>query len=512
MKLKTSKVIFSSALTGYLQKGIQFFVSIVTLPLIIASLGKIQYGILVLIGQTVGFLAMSDIGVSNSVGRFISKYNVQKKNDKIKEVIHTAFYLLLIAAVIIIIITLTLSTWIPGWLNIPEEYHSISKLLFIINGFFLALMFPTRIGQGILAGKQMYPVINLMASLVAIVQLIGVIVLSKLNILGLIELAFLMLGANLFSQLIIIGIAWKNTPSFTFKNFSFSRSMAKSILSLGLSSFFISLSGILVSQGLVIAVGILTNTITAGIFGVVMIVITNVSFLLTKMTQPIVTLASELTAINENKKLNQLILLLMRISLIISFLFSISLVFYIEPLLKMLLSVSWENQDYINASIAIIIMSMSITIGIPQFISRAVLQGVGLHWKASVGKVTASLLSFIIGVVLMFLDYGLMGASIGWSLIWILPGLFYFPRLISKFMNVSIKRMLLIVYLPGYIIGGVLFCVGYLLKRNISELSLLNIVLGELVLIIVTTTLFLFYQNFFSPNDFNLKQLLIKKK
>ena len=69
MKSYTSGVIFSSALTGYIQKGIQFFVSIATLPLIISSLGKIQYGILVLIGQTVGFLAMSDIGVSNSVGR-----------------------------------------------------------------------------------------------------------------------------------------------------------------------------------------------------------------------------------------------------------------------------------------------------------------------------------------------------------------------------------------------------------------------------------------------------------
>tara|TARA_B110000967_G_C18901903_1_gene576377 strand:+ start:101 stop:1636 length:1536 start_codon:yes stop_codon:yes gene_type:complete len=511
MKLKTSNVIFSSALTGYLQKVIQFFVSIVTLPLIIASLGKVQYGILVLIGQTVGFLAMSDIGVSNSIGRFISKYTVQNNKGKIKEVIHTAFILLLIAAVIIIIITLSLFNWIPDWLNISKEYSDISKLLFVVNGFFLALMFPTRIGQGILSGKQMYPIINLMASLAAILQFVGVIILSKLKMLGLIELAFLMLGTNLLNQLIIVGFALRNTPAFTFKNMGFSRSMSNSLLNLGLSSFLISLSGILVSQGLIIAVGVLTNTITAGIYGVVMLVITNVSFLLTKMTQPMVTLASELTTGKEYKKLNELILLLMRLSLVISFLFSVSLFFYIEPLLKMLLSVSWDSQDYVNASRAIVIMSISITIGIPQFISRAVLQGVGLHWKASIGKVVASIISFVIGVSLMLFDFGVIGASIGWGLIWVLPGIVYFPRLISKFMKIKQSKIFTIVYLPGYFIGIVLAVVGFLLNQNRTEFSLLNILTGEIILTIITVILFLLYQKIFATN-FNFKQLIFKSK
>jgi len=506
-----TKIIFGAAATGYFQKIIRFIVSIIILPLIISSLGKTEYGIYVLIGQTVAFLAMSDIGVSNSIGRFISKYTAQNNQDKIKEVIHTAIFLLLIAAGIIIIITFSLFNWIPNWLNISDEYSAISKVLFVINGFFLALMFPTRIGQGILTGKQMYPTINLIASFAAIIQLIGVLILSKLKMLGLIELAFLMLGTNLLNQLIIIGIAWRNTPAFTLKNIGFSRSMANSILSLGSSSFLISLSGVLVSQGLVIAVGILTNTITAGIYGVVMLVITNVSFLLTKMTQPMVTIASELTTRKEYKKLNELILLLMRLSLVISFLFSVSLFLYIEPLLKMLLSVSWNAEDYLSASLAIIIMSISITIGIPQFISRAVLQGVGLHWKASFGKVVASIISFGTGVLLMSLNYGVIGASIGWGLIWVLPGMFYFPRLISKFMKIKQNKILTIVYLPGYSIGFVLVIVGFLLKQNTIEYTLLNILIGEIILTIIATCLFLLYQKIFAAN-FNFKQLILKTK
>lgn len=511
MKSYTSGVIFSSALTGYILKVIQFFVSLVTLPIIISSLGKVQYGILVLIGQTVGFLAMSDIGVSNSVGRFISKYTAEKNKVELKKVIHTSIFLLFLAALIIIGITLLVYNWIPEWLEIPDEYAQVSKLLFLINGFFLAFMFPTRIGQGVLSGKQLYWIINLVLSVAAIIQLIGVIILSQLNILGLIELAFLLLGVNLISQLIIICIAWFNSSFFTLNKIHFSIIVAKNVLSLGSSSFLISFSGILVSQGLIIAVGTLTNTITAGIYGVVMMVMTNISFLLTKITQPMVTLSSEMVAEKKYKQLNQLILFLMKLSFIISILFSVSLFFYIEDLLRILLSTNWDDQDYIDASLAIIIMSFAITIGIPQFVSRAVLLGVGIHWKASLGKTVSSLIAFVIGILLMWLGFGLIGAAIGWSLIWILPGIFYFPILILKFMKIKFIEIFKVVYIPGIFIGLTLFFIGFILKEYLTESSLLNILIGEIILVIISVVLFLLYQKR-STSNINFKKLIFKSK
>ena len=177
----------------------------------------------------------------------------------------------------------------------------------------------------------------------------------------------------------------------------------------------------------------------------------------------------------------------------------------------MLLSVSWHSQDYVNASIAIVIMSISITIGIPQFISRAVLQGVGMHWKASIGKVVASVISFVTGVYLMFFGYGLIGASIGWGLIWVLPGIVYFPRLISKFMKIKQSKIFRVVYIPGYFIGMVLAVVGFLINRNRTEFSLLNILTGEIILTIITIILFLLYQKIFATNV-NVKQLIFKSK
>ena len=106
----------------------------------------------------------------------------------------------------------------------------------------------------------------------------------------------------------------------------------------------------------------------------------------------------------------------------------------------MLISVNWDFEDYKLASKAIILMSIAMTIGIPQFVSRAVMQGVGLHWSASIGKVVASFIAFGTGLVLMWFDLGLIGASLGWCLIWILPGIFYFPKL-NNDLNIQKDRI-----------------------------------------------------------------------
>ena len=193
----------------------------------------------------------------------------------------------------------------------------------------------------------------------------------------------------------------------------------------------------------------------------------------------------------------------------LSILISISLFFFIEDLLKMLISVNWDFEDYKLASKAIILMSIAMTIGIPQFVSRAVMQGVGLHWSASIGKVVASFIAFGTGLVLMWFDLGLIGASLGWCLIWILPGIFYFPKIISKFMNIKIRKMLVEVYLPGIYTSVLLILTGYLLTNIFNKFELLEIILSQFVLFILALCLIFIYNKKFILEIKVIKSLLM---
>ena len=85
----------------------------------------------------------------------------------------------------------------------------------------------------------------------------------------------------------------------------------------------------------------------------------------------------------------------------LSFLVLISAFFYIDFILRILLDNSWNDNDFNIVFNSTIIIRSCITIGIPQFVSRAVLQGSGYHWNASLGKIIASLTSFLFGILLM---------------------------------------------------------------------------------------------------------------
>ena len=336
----------------------------------------------------------------------------------------------------------------------------------------------------------------------AIVQLIGIILLSYFNILNLIELTLLILIINLLNQLILIYFSLKNTNLYRFDFCSFSINSAKNIFSLGSSSLLISLSGMLITQGLIISVGILCGTELAGIFGVIMLIITNISFLLTKFSQPMVTLSSELISSNKQANLNQLIKFVMRISFMMSFFIFISAFFYIDFLLRLLLDNSWNDNDFKIVYDCIILILFCVTIGIPQFVSRAVLQGSGYHWNASIGKIVASLISFILGIILMKYDFGLIGGAVGVGLVWFLQGVFYFPRLISKFMKIKLLDQLTSVYFPVLLIAIFNFSIVFFLRMNFNINNIISFFIIETFMFSTTFLLINVYHKHFDKRYF----------
>ena len=492
-------VVANATIAGYMLKGLSFVVSIATIPILISNLGKTQYGILVLIGQTVSLLAMSDIGIQNSIGRFVAKFRVVDSSEKLRVLQNTSLFLLSIVAMVIATLSLIIVTWIPIWLNIDPQYHDITKVIFIINSFMLALLFPSRIGQGIIAGFQLYKSLYIIKMLSPILRLTGILSLAKMNRLGLLEISILIAAAMIIEQLIIIVYANRLNRLIPIGIKYFSRKMAREILSLGTSSFFISTSGILLGQGLTISVGAFLNTAAAGVYGVVIMIMTNVSFILTKMGQPLVTIASELDVNKRISELRDVSNIVMSISFIISGILSVFLIFYSHPLLRMLLSDNWNQSDYSVASNSIIVMSVSMTFGMPQFVARAVLQGVGLHWEASLAKITSSIISFTVAIILLSLGYGIVGAAIGWGMTWVLQGVIYIPNLIVKYLEQSWSQLFLRSYLPGIVLLIVNTIIGSLFKYYIDT-NIYSILFSGMIMLGISVFVFISLSNHFYDN------------
>ncbi|MBX2976364.1 MAG: oligosaccharide flippase family protein [Ignavibacteriaceae bacterium] len=508
------RIICNSALTGYFLKAFQFVVSMITLPIILSSLGKEKYGIMILVGQSVAFLALSDIGVRNAVGRYFSKYIALNDRENINKLINTSFLILFTVALIILTLTISLAHWIPIWLNINPRYNDLTRTVFLLNGFILALLFPTRIGQGILAGSQKYSILNLIEILTAMSQLLGVITLAYFKKLGLIEYTILTGISTILSQLYSIVLANKIHSMFHFSINKFSKRMAKELFSLGSSSLLVTVSGLFIGQGITMSVGILLGTVSAGIYGVVMMVVTNISFLLTKLGQPLLTIGSELEAIKDKAKLRKITSFVMKISFALGGTITVMLYYFCNSLLQILLKERWTIHEFNQASTAIIVMSCCLTIGIPQFMTRAVLQGVGLHWKVSIPVLVASLISLVLGILLIYSGFGIVGASIGWGATWIFQGIFYFPRISTKFLELTWRRMFVDSYLIGLILLFFNLITGFvLLSFETTNPNPFYVFISIFILLFQSFTIFILIELlFFKNDDFSIKVISYLKQ
>ncbi len=448
------RVIISSALTGWLSRGLSVAASLITVPIVVSKLGKDGYGVWSLIGASIGFLALTNFGAANSVGRFVARARGVKDEQTLKALLSTVSGLMMAMSVLVTVLTLALSLWVPGWLGLGIRYETAGRWVFLISGMTLALQFPLQIGAGVLQGYQHYGVVNSMEIIKTVLNMSGVLLLLAFDRIRLVPLALVVSIATLVQYTILTFVAWRITGYLRLGLRSVSFALAKEILSLSLSSFLITLSSLAYRSGLTLIVGNVLGIAQAGVYGVVLVVMTHLSSVLTQITRSMVTLASELYAQGEVQRLKDLANFVMRITFALGTTIAIGLVFYGEPILRLLLSKSdWTDANFSSSKTALSIMGFGLALGAPQLSSRSILQGVGKHWPAAFGFLFASISALLVGGIAMARGAGLVGAAVGWGLVMVIQGVIIYPPMVCRFLGQSPWRMLIKVYLPGVLVG-----------------------------------------------------------
>ena len=261
------KTLVSSGISGTISQTIVAASNLISLPILVASLGKVEYGIWVLVGNALIFLAMSDFGLINSVGRLVAKYKYSNNDGNLTNLVNTVLALLLTASLIIVLGTIFLSAWVVQILNIDPNDQQVTQQIFIIGGGFLAITLPLRAGNGFLSGFQKYTLINYSQAAISVINLSGVCLLSVLGHLELIELIILYSASSLAIEAsrFYYSLTFLNTP-LSPKHIS--KKFVREILDLASSSITTTLTTFGYRQGIVIAIAHLLSVAEAGIFGI----------------------------------------------------------------------------------------------------------------------------------------------------------------------------------------------------------------------------------------------------
>lgn len=463
-KQSTYGILARAVLVTWLHRICGVVSGIVTIPILVRDLGIESYGIWVLISQAISFMALSDFGGASALGRMVARCRGSNDERSLEKLLSTTMAILVGAGVLVAFMASILASSVPAWVGIPESSDHIARVLFLILGWSLALQFPMRIGQGLLIGYQLYGLDGLSKTFDAIAKLVAIVILHRMECVSLLNVAVLYALVSIVSHALLTTVVWKMTSPWRMSIRKISLQMGRAVLSIGCSSVVTTLSNLAYTSGLGIAAGRLLGLQAAGIYGVVYSIMSNVYPFISAACVPFVSLSSEWQASGQSGRLRLVSVRVMRLAFLMAICIAVIIGVYAEPILRILFSLSWSADDYHVAALALVIMSAGMALGLPQLVSRATLQGTGRHWHATWAIILASVSSITIGSLAMWAGFGIPGAALGWSVSWLVQGIAVFLP-ICKYHELPLRQSLISVYLPGLVVGLLVYGTSACLSR-----------------------------------------------
>jgi len=146
------------ALLGYISLIVSTLANILLTPFMLYHLGASDYGLYMLIGSFVGYLAIFDFGIGNAVVRYVAKYRAEnKKREEENFLALSLIFYCLLSILVLIIGTIIFFNFhrIFGRSLTPGEVET-GKIMFAITVANLVLTFPLSLFSSIMSGYERF--------------------------------------------------------------------------------------------------------------------------------------------------------------------------------------------------------------------------------------------------------------------------------------------------------------------------------------------------------------------
>ena len=246
---KKNRVVLRNVFFSFFIKGVNIFVSFLTVPLVLSFLSTTQYGIWLTLTAVLSWFSLFDLGLGNGLRNHLTKAISRNAIDEGKIYVSTTY-----AALLAIFGTLAiLFSLIHPYINWNEVFNADSYNKDDLNAavFYaislLFLQFVLRLINTILLAYQRSAMADLSNAIIQVLILAGLYILklqnySSLTAVALVYSAIPIFVFVLFSLYLFLTSYREIRPSYRFVRFEY----AKGLLSIGLNFFVIQIAGLVI--------------------------------------------------------------------------------------------------------------------------------------------------------------------------------------------------------------------------------------------------------------------------
>lgn len=477
----------TASIVSYLTIFTNIIVGIGLTPFILSSLGKSEYGLYMLVGSLIGYLALLDFGLNSTTVRFVSKYRHAKNKDKEESFIATNLVIYAGIAIVIALVGLIFYIKIDYFFdNLSTDDLHLFKVMYLI--MLLNLIWGMIRGPlvGIIMAYEQFNFPKILNYFRIILRAITIIILLKYGgkSLGIVLIdtvfSFLLL-------LIYFGFIYFKLPV----KFNFSKFNKKFINKIFSYSIWIFL-GVLMDQlywrsGQTI-LGIKSTTEEIAVYAIGMLFISYYMTMSSAISGLFLPTATKMYVNKVSKvELTNLMIKVGRIQWFVISNMLFGFMFFGKQFIQL-----WIGDGYGDSWIIAIIIMLTLTIPSLQNVGNSILEAYYLHVRKIQVNTALAIISVIVGVFLVD-SYGSIGIAIACASSVLVGQVVYNNYYFKKHIGLNLKTYALSM-LKGNIISIPLIIIAAYLLNLISfdSGSWFNLAF-KVLLFIIMSTIFIYF-------------------
>jgi O-antigen/teichoic acid export membrane protein len=421
--------------------AVGFFLS----PFILHHLGTLDYGVWVMAISVVGYLGLLDLGLQSSVLRFVSKGHTQGDHQSSSRALSAVVWVRLQISALMLLLSFALAAVFPVFFKIPAALASDARLSIVLIGFTAAIS--TSVGSvgAVLAALNRYDLTTYVAVAQNAIRVTGVVLVLRSGH-GIVAIALCELVASISSNLFLVWMARGVYPELRIKLKKPDREILRQIWSYSSYSFLTMIAVQLVYQSDNLVVGAFVSASAVTFYAIANSLGRYVTQLIGAMANTFVPAASTYEAAGDNESLLRLYKNGTRLTIMISLPIMITLIIRGSRFIGL-----WMGQQYAHSSgIVLIILSVGLLFAFANRTAGSIAFGIEKHKSVALWAVGEGVANLALSVTLVHW-YGIYGVALGTLIPSLVVHLIYWPRHISKLVDVSAFDVVWNVWAPIFL-------------------------------------------------------------
>ena len=447
------------AILSYINILLTNVIGLILTPFIIKSLGDSEYGLYILVGSVIAYFSLMDLGLNNTVIRFVAKYRAQKDSKGEANFLATILLIYFVISLVIVVLGTI------AYFNLDEIYGSAltaaelykAKIMFIILIFNVGITIP---GGSFIAISSGYEQFVFPRAAILIKYLIRSIVLVIVLVYGGDAVSIVILDTVINILFIVVNWVFVTRKlKVKFKLYDFNKKLLIEVFSYSIWIFVLAIIAQFQWQSGQLVLGALKGTTVVAIYAVGVMLGTYYGSFASAFSNLLLPKATKMLYNNSSQnEINNMFIKIGRITLMILLLILGGFILYGQQFVKL-----WLGETYLPSwKIALLIMIV-LTIPLSQSFANSILEAS----KKVKFKAIIALSSITVGMILgAFLakEHNAMGMIFG-----ILLGRFLSELILNIYyiyaVKLNIKRFLIDVFLKNTLVFGLVLVIGFFIDK-----------------------------------------------